>query len=619
MKITRVHGREILDSRGNPTVEVDVTLDGGATGRAAVPSGASTGEREALELRDGDKSRYGGKGVRKAVANVNGEIAKAIIGREFDQRALDEAMIALDGTPTKSRLGANALLGVSMAALRAEAAAQKAAALSPHRRVCTATTAFTLPVPMMNILNGGAHADSSVDFQEFMVMPLGAPSFAEALRMGAEDLPRAARHSEGARPVDRRRRRGRVRAEPEVEPRSGGGRARGGRQGRVEGGRRTSSSRSTSPRASSGLGGRPVHLQEIRRAGPHLGRDDPSVRGLDPPVSDRLDRGRPRRRRLGGLEALTKALGDRVQLVGDDVFVTNPEILKRGHRRRRRQRAAREAQSDRHGHRNAGRRRAWRGRGLRDDHLAPLGRDRGHDDRRPGGRHRRGTDQDRIGQPHRSGLQVQPAAAHRRGARRGRDASPAERPFARWRSSRTTNTMHKLVLLRHGESTWNQENRFTGWTDVDLVRDEAVRRRRKPAACCSEGGYVFDIAFTSVLKRAIRTLGIALDALDQLWIPVDEELAAERAALRRAAGTEQGGNRRASTARRRRRSGGAATTSRRRRSTPTTRGIRRTIRATRRSDADRAAADRIAEGHGRALPAVLARRRSRRRFTAASA
>ena len=122
VKITRVHGREILDSRGNPTVEVDVTLDDGAWGRAAVPSGASTGEREALELRDGDKARYGGKGVRKAVANVNGEIAKRLTGRDLDQRALDDAMIALDGTPTKSRLGANALLGVSMAALRAEAA-----------------------------------------------------------------------------------------------------------------------------------------------------------------------------------------------------------------------------------------------------------------------------------------------------------------------------------------------------------------------------------------------------------------------------------------------------------------------------------------------------------------
>src|SRR6478752_1806101 len=186
MTITRVHGREILDSRGNPTVEVDVVLDGGAMGRAAVPSGASTGEREALELRDGDQSRYGGKGVRRAVANVNGEIAKALVGREFDtQRALDDALVALDGTPTKSRLGANALLGASMAVAHAEAAAKRKP-LYRHVGALYDNERFTLPVPMMNILNGGAHADTSVDFQEFMVMPVGAGSFAEALRAGAE-------------------------------------------------------------------------------------------------------------------------------------------------------------------------------------------------------------------------------------------------------------------------------------------------------------------------------------------------------------------------------------------------------------------------------------------------
>src|SRR5262249_57187655 len=185
MKITRVHGREILDSRGNPTVEVDVVLDGGALGRAAVPSGASTGEREALELRDGDKSRSGGKGVRKAVANVNGEIAQELTGHAYEQQSLDAAIIGLDGTPTKSRLGANALLGVSMAFLRASAVA----AHTPlYRQIGSLykTDRFTLPVPMMNILNGGAHADSSVDFQEFMVMPVGAQSFAEALQIGAE-------------------------------------------------------------------------------------------------------------------------------------------------------------------------------------------------------------------------------------------------------------------------------------------------------------------------------------------------------------------------------------------------------------------------------------------------
>src|SRR3954469_9769593 len=189
MQISAVKGREILDSRGNPTVEVDVTLDGTVTGRAAVPSGASTGVREALELRDGDKKRYLGKGVTKAVANINGEIAAALKGKAADQRAVDEQMIALDGTPNKGRLGANALLGVSMALARAGA---NAAGTPLHVHLAAlyekkaGATGSLLPVPMMNILNGGAHADSSVDFQEFMVMPLGAGSFGEALRMGAE-------------------------------------------------------------------------------------------------------------------------------------------------------------------------------------------------------------------------------------------------------------------------------------------------------------------------------------------------------------------------------------------------------------------------------------------------
>jgi len=190
VKIIEVRGREVLDSRGNPTVEVDVTLDGGARGRAAVPSGASTGEREALELRDGDKSRYLGKGVLNAVSHVNGEIARAVSGTYFDSlRALDETMISLDGTPTKSRLGANAILGVSMAAARAGAVGAGKplyAYLASLDPAWASASSYALPVPMMNILNGGAHADSSVDVQEFMVMPLGAPTFAEALRAGAE-------------------------------------------------------------------------------------------------------------------------------------------------------------------------------------------------------------------------------------------------------------------------------------------------------------------------------------------------------------------------------------------------------------------------------------------------
>ena len=185
MIIKTLHAREILDSRGNPTIEVDVTLASGAFGRAAVPSGASTGIREALELRDGDKARFLGKGVTRAVAHANGEIARAVTGVEHDQRSLDAAMIALDGTATKERLGANALLGVSMAFAKA-AAAERGVALYEHFGSLYGGGASVLPVPMMNILNGGAHADSSVDFQEFMVMPVGFTSFSESLRAGVE-------------------------------------------------------------------------------------------------------------------------------------------------------------------------------------------------------------------------------------------------------------------------------------------------------------------------------------------------------------------------------------------------------------------------------------------------
>jgi enolase len=181
--IARIHGREILDSRGNPTVQVDVVLDSGLRGRAAVPSGASTGAHEAVELRDGDKHRYAGKGVRKAVAHVNEEIAAALGGADAaDQRAIDERLISLDGTANKSRLGANAVLGVSLAVARAAALA----AGQPLYRYLSGGTAALMPVPMMNILNGGRHAQTKVDFQEFMVVPAGAPTFAEGLRWGAE-------------------------------------------------------------------------------------------------------------------------------------------------------------------------------------------------------------------------------------------------------------------------------------------------------------------------------------------------------------------------------------------------------------------------------------------------
>lgn len=181
--IKDIIAREIIDSRGNPTVEADVILESGVMGRAAVPSGASTGEREAIELRDGDPERYGGKGVLKAVGNVNGEIREALLGRDAaDQAGLDQTLIDLDGTPNKARLGANAILAVSMACARA-AAADDGKALYEYLHT---GEDFRMPVPMMNIINGGAHADNSVDLQEFMIIPVGAPSMAEAIRYGAE-------------------------------------------------------------------------------------------------------------------------------------------------------------------------------------------------------------------------------------------------------------------------------------------------------------------------------------------------------------------------------------------------------------------------------------------------
>ena len=328
VNIARVHGREILDSRGNPTVEVDVTLDTGVMGRAAVPSGASTGEREALELRDGDKGRYLGKGVRKAVANVNGEIANALTGQSLDQRAHDSAMIALDGTPTKARLGANALLGVSMAAMRAEALS-KNVPLYQHIGALYANGTYTLPVPMMNILNGGAHADSSVDFQEFMVMPVGAPSFSEALRTGAEIF-----HA--------------LRGILKGRGQSTGVGDEGG----------------FAPNLKSNREAVEVVLEAISKVGLEAGRD--IFIALDVASSELwAGSGRYVFKKSGepectsaqmvelytdwvrqypiisiedgiaegdwdGWKLLTQAIGDKVQLVGDDVFVTNPEILKRG-------------------------------------------------------------------------------------------------------------------------------------------------------------------------------------------------------------------------------------------------------------------------------------------------
>ena len=183
MKIATIKGREILDSRGNPTIEVDVTLENGILGRASVPSGASTGENEALELRDHDRNRYGGKGVRKAVNHIDTVIAPALVGMSvFDQRGIDQKMLELDGTPTKSKLGANAILGVSLAVAKAGASALNV----PLYRYLGGANTYVMPVPMMNIINGGSHSDAPIAFQEFMIRPVGANSFREALRMGAE-------------------------------------------------------------------------------------------------------------------------------------------------------------------------------------------------------------------------------------------------------------------------------------------------------------------------------------------------------------------------------------------------------------------------------------------------
>jgi enolase len=328
MKISRVHGREILDSRGNPTVEVDVVLDDGAFGRAAVPSGASTGEREAIELRDGDGSRYTGKGVRKAVAFVNGEIAGAIVNRQFDQRGLDEAMIRLDGTATKARLGANALLGVSMAALRAEAVSRRLPLYAHIAELCD-NPRFTLPVPMMNILNGGAHADSSVDFQEFMVMPVGASSFAEALRAGAEifhalrGILKARGQStgvgdEGGFAPNLKSNREAVEVVLEAV----------GKAGLKAGGDIFLALDVASSELWAG-GGRYV----FKKSGEPERTSDQMIRLYDDwlrqyPIAS-IEDGLAESD-WNGWKALTAALGDRVQLVGDDVFVTNPQILKRG-------------------------------------------------------------------------------------------------------------------------------------------------------------------------------------------------------------------------------------------------------------------------------------------------
>ena len=330
-KIVRVNGRQIIDSRGNPTVEADVRLESGALGRAAVPSGASTGEHEAIELRDGDKSQYLGKGVLKAVGHVNAEISQAVTGLDAsDQRALDQRMIDADGTPNKSKFGANAILAVSMAAARASAAALSLPLYQYLARYSSDASASTLPVPMMNILNGGAHADNSVDVQEFMVMPIGAPNFHEALRWGVEVF-----HNLKA-----------------VLKKNGYSTAVGD-----EGG--------FAPNLKSNEEALERVLEAITAAGYKPG-EQISI-ALDPAASEFYDKAKKKyvfkksdksertsdqmvefwsnwirqypivsiedgfsEDDWDGWKAFTRAAGQKIQLVGDDVFVTNPKIFARG-------------------------------------------------------------------------------------------------------------------------------------------------------------------------------------------------------------------------------------------------------------------------------------------------
>jgi len=325
--IVEVYGREILDSRGNPTVEVVVTLADGTMGRADVPSGASTGQHEALELRDTRKRRYLGKGVTKAVANVNGPIAETVVGYDsLDQRGVDAAMVELDGTPTKSALGANAILGVSLATAKAAAAALGL----PLYRHIGGVNAHVMPVPMMNILNGGQHADNNVDIQEFMVVPVGADTFKEGLRMGAEVFHHLKKVLSGM----------------------GLNTAVGD-----EGG--------FAPDLESNAAAVEVILEAIRAAGYKAGKD--IALALDPAASEFYKRGKyvleaepsPRKSAAqmvefytdwvekhkypivsiedgmaeddwAGWKKITDRLGDRIQLVGDDVFVTNSDRLARG-------------------------------------------------------------------------------------------------------------------------------------------------------------------------------------------------------------------------------------------------------------------------------------------------
>ncbi len=326
-KIAAVRAREILDSRGNPTVEVEIATDHGGRAVAAVPSGASTGTREALELRDGDKARFGGKGVRRAVGHVNGEIAKAVVGQPLgglaEQAALDRALVALDGTETKARLGANALLGVSLAAAHAAAGA----AGVPLYRFIGGDSAHLLPAPMMNVINGGAHADNNVDLQEFMLFPVGAPTFSEALRWGSEVFHRlrsvlherghsTAVGDEGGFAPNLASNREAIELVLEAIEKAG---YRPGEQIAIALDPATSELRREDRYVLEGEGTTKTSQEMIAFWEEWVTRY-PIVSIEDGLAEDDWE----------GWTALTARLGSRAQLVGDDLFVTNPGILREG-------------------------------------------------------------------------------------------------------------------------------------------------------------------------------------------------------------------------------------------------------------------------------------------------
>ncbi len=410
-QIETVHARQILDSRGNPTVEVELALRSGAHGRAAVPSGASTGEFEATELRDGGDA-WGGKGVTKAVANVNGEIAAAVKGVDaLDQAGLDKTLIDLDGTPNKSRLGANAILGVSLAAARAAAAEQS----QPLWRYLGGESARVLPVPMMNVLNGGAHADNSVDFQEFMVVPVGADTFARGLQMGAEVF-HALKKTLKARGLNTA-----VGDEggfaPDLESNEAALQAL--IEGIEEAGYTPGSDIAIAldPATSEIFEGGAYDLaSEGRKLSPEEMASywaDVAERYPILSIEDGMDE-----EDWDGWKALTDRIGDRVQLVGRRPLRHQHRTAQARDRLRRRQLDPHQGQPDRHAERDAGGDRDGASGRLHRGHVAPLRGDRGHDDRRPGGGHGLRPDQDRRAVAQRSRGQVQPAAADRGGARR---------------------------------------------------------------------------------------------------------------------------------------------------------------------------------------------------------